>query len=133
MTSPAQKVSSAYQSGKSSIKPVVLFLLTAVQLCKRLSKTSNLLGSDEFEMLCFLLQINVMHLKHECQFSRSKGTVATVNASNVGTLKTGLQHTVQNLSYGILENTQTKRSACTVCKETGQHRDQAEEGRCLLG
>lgn len=44
-------------------------------------------------MLCFLLQINVMHLNHECQFSLSSWTVATVNASNVGTLKTGLQHT----------------------------------------
>lgn len=60
---------------------------------QRLSKTSNLLGFDESEMLCFLLQVNVMHLKYECQFSLSSWTVATVNASDVGTLKTGLQHT----------------------------------------
>lgn len=68
-------------------------LFTAVSVCQRLPKTSNLLGFDEFEMLCFLVQINVMHRKHECQFSLGRRTVATVNASNVGTLKTGLQHT----------------------------------------
>lgn len=53
-------------------------------------------------MLCFLLQINVMHLKHECQFSLGRRTVATVNASNVGSLKTGLQHTGHMSPTGFL-------------------------------
>lgn len=52
-------------------------------------------------MLCFLLQINVMHLKHECQFSLSRRTVATINASNVGTLKTGLQHNGHIFPMGV--------------------------------
>lgn len=77
---------------------------------RRLSTTPNLLGFDEFEMLCFLLQVNVMHLKHEFQFSLGRRTVATVNASNVWTLKTGLQHTEHISPMGFLRTHKPNRA-----------------------
>lgn len=43
-----------------------------------------------------------MHHKHKCQFSPSRRTVATVNASYVGTVKTGLQHSEHISPMGFL-------------------------------
>lgn len=61
-------------------------------------------------MLCFLLQVNVMHLKHEFQFSLGRRTVATVNASNAWTLKTGLQHTEHISPMGFLRTHKPNRA-----------------------
>lgn len=99
---------------------------------QRLSKTSNLLGFDESEMLCFFLQVNVMHLKCQCQFSLSSWTVATVNASNVWNFEDRIATHWAHLSYGILKNTQTKHSVCTVCRRHVDTKDQTEEGGCWL-
>lgn len=86
-----------------------------------------LLSFDEFEMLCLLLQINVMHLEHVNPAQQ----IATVNASDVLTLKTGLQH-IEHVSNGILETTLTKHSIYTVNRREIDTKDQTEEGRCLV-
>lgn len=53
-------------------------------------------------MKCCASFSKLMHHKHKCQFSLGRWTVATVNASNVGTLKTGLQHTRHIAPTGLL-------------------------------
>lgn len=63
-------------------------------------------GLDEFEMLCFLLQMNVMHPKHKFQ-----DRIATHGA---------------HLSCRIFEDTQTKHRACR--KETKPRRGDAGSG-----
>lgn len=60
---------------------------------------------------------NVMHLKHECQFSLGRRTVATADASDVGNFEDRIATHWAHLSLrDSREHTQTKRSVCTVCR-----------------
>lgn len=68
-------------------------------------------------MLCFLLQIDAS-ADMSCQF-QSQQTVATVNASNVGNMKTGLQHTGHTAPTGLWRTHKPDR----VCAVYGRQID----------
>ena len=137
MTSPAQKVSSACRRRKRlethlSCSTIVVIYYSYTMWVKDFSNTSNLLGFYEFEMLCFLLQINMMHLKHQCQFSLSRRT--TVNASNVGTVKTGLQHSGHISPMGVFRTHRPNTAYhCTMCRGQVDTKDRAAEGAAGSG
>lgn len=88
---------SQFSLSKKEEKKALRLCLTCRSLSQQINTLQNiqLYGHEVMSLkcFCFLLQITVMHLKHECQFSLSGRTVATVNASNIVTLKTGSQHT----------------------------------------
>lgn len=111
MTSPALNVSSAYKKRKDFELLHIIVVLEQFK-CR---KTSNLLGFDEFEMLFFLLQTNVMHLKQAYQFSLCRWTVANCKCIKCCNFEDRSATHWAHLSYmGVSKNTQTKLCACTI-------------------
>lgn len=101
MTSLAQNVSSACRSREKDAEPCAPF-----KDVQDFQNTSNLRGHDECETLCFRLQKDVMHLfTHTHTHVSTPSHQTDANASDVGTLKTGLQQRGSSVLQGFQEHT----------------------------
>lgn len=114
MTSPAQKVSSACQK-----KELSLFLFTELQDSK------TLLGVNEFEMLCFLLQIDASWTGVSIQ---PQGDCCNCKCIEYWNFEDRIATLWAYSSYRTLENTQTKQNVDTVCRDRSTQKTKLRRG-----